>query len=51
MSLVEKAFAKTFGNYERLVDGTPGEAMRWITGKPAYSSEAVNGAEAQFFYI
>lgn len=51
MSLMEKALAKAFGNYERLVDGTPAEAMKWITGRPAYSSQATNGAEANFFYI
>ena len=33
-AVLEKAFAKRFGNYEHTFEGTPEEAIRTLTGAP-----------------
>ena len=32
--MIEKAFAKRFGNYEHIIEGLPTEAIRTLTGAP-----------------
>lgn len=34
---MEKAFAKRYGNYEHITEGTPSEAIRALTGAPFIS--------------
>ena len=33
-ALIEKAFAKRYGNYEHIIAGIPSEAIRSLTGAP-----------------
>ena len=42
--LIEKAFAKRFGNYEHIVGGLPSEAFKTLTGSPSimYEHKDVN---------
>jgi len=35
--LLEKAWAKSHGNYDRIIGGTSSNTMRDLTGAPAYS--------------
>lgn len=37
--LLEKAFAKRYGNYEHITEGVPSEAIRALTGAPFISYE------------
>ena len=32
--IIEKAFAKRFGNYEHIISGIPSEAVKMLTGAP-----------------
>ena len=36
-ALLEKAFAKRYGNYEHITEGVPSEAIRALTGAPFIS--------------
>jgi len=36
-AIMEKAFAKKYGNYEHITSGTPSEAIRALTGAPLIS--------------
>lgn len=38
-AIMEKAFAKRYGNYEHITSGTPSEAIRALTGAPFISYE------------
>jgi len=38
-ALLEKAFAKRYGNYEHITEGVPSEAIRALTGAPFVSYE------------
>jgi len=51
MALLEKAFAKAYGNYERINDASVEEAFLWMTGRPAISTVPLNGAEDEFLYV
>lgn len=33
-AMMEKAFAKRYGNYEHITEGVPSEAVRAFTGAP-----------------
>ena len=35
--LLEKAYAKVYGNYEHIIGGQPYEAIKDLTGAPGYS--------------
>ena len=37
--LIEKAFAKRYGNYEHIVGGVPSEAFKTLTGSPSLMYE------------
>ena len=42
--IIEKAFAKRYGNYEHITEGVPSEAIRALTGNPIlkYSHDDMN---------
>ena len=45
-AIMEKAFAKRYGNYEHVTEGVPSEAIRALTGAPliAYPHKDMNPA-------
>ena len=45
MPLLEKAFAKYYGNYERIAGGNPMKAVRALNGSPFDSYWHIRGAD------
>ena len=52
LPIIEKAFAKLRGNYEKVIEGSPVNALRMLTDVPVYEYATANTTlESTWFHL